>query len=114
VLKVFGTMFGQVITMSMGGVIGLLMWKTSPPCMVFHKRGCLMSAMKLTPSRKSRLIVMKVLEYAETGGMEAEDCGIAFEAIDNCLMAIGDDPEVAMSGLIEQIRTIANAEEVSL
>jgi hypothetical protein len=73
-----------------------------------------MSAMKLTPSRKSRLIVMKVLEYAETGGMEAEDCGIAFEAIDNCLMAIGDDPEVAMSGLIEQIRTIANAEEVSL
>ena len=73
-----------------------------------------MSAIKLTPSRKARLIVMKVLEYAETGGMEAEDCGIAFEAIDNCLMAIGDDPEVAMSGLIEQIRTIANAEEVSL
>ena len=73
-----------------------------------------MSTMKLTPSRKARLIVMKVLEYAETGGMEAEDCGIAFEAIDNCLMAVGDDPEVAMSGLIEQIQTIINAEEVRL
>ena len=73
-----------------------------------------MSTMKLTPSRKAQLIVMKVLEYAETGGMEAEDCGIASEAIENCLMAVGDDPEVALSGLIEQIQTIINAEEVRL
>ena len=65
---------------------------------------------KLTPSRKSKLIVMKILEYAEAGGMEAEDCGVAFEAIDNCLMAVGDDPEDALSGLIDQIRTIINAE----
>ena len=65
----------------------------------------------LTPSRKARLIVAKVLEYAELGGMKPEDCGVAYEAIDNCLMAVGHDPEEALSGLIDQIRTITNAEE---
>jgi len=67
--------------------------------------------LKLTPSRKARLIVGKILEYAEAGGMEAEDCGVAYEAIDNCLMAVGDDPDVALSGLVEQIQTILNAKE---
>lgn len=67
--------------------------------------------MKLTPSRKTRLIVAKILEYAEAGGMEADDCGVAYEAIDTCLMAVGDDPEVALSGLIEQIQKIINAKE---
>jgi len=60
------------------------------------------------------MIVMKLLEYAAVGGMEAEDCGIAYEAIDNCLMAVGNDPEVALSGLIDQIQTIINAKEVRL
>jgi hypothetical protein len=70
-----------------------------------------MKTLMLTPSRKARLIVAKVLEYAELGGMEPEDCGIAYEAIDNCFMAVGHDPEVALSGLIDQIRAIINAEE---
>jgi hypothetical protein len=65
--------------------------------------------MKLTPSRKARLIVMKILEYAETGGMEPEDCGVAFEAISACLISVADDPEEALSGLIDQIRTIIDA-----
>jgi len=67
--------------------------------------------LQLTPSRKARLIVAKILEYAEAGGMEAEDCGVAFEAIDSCLMAVGNEPEVALGGLIDQMRTIINAEE---
>ena len=65
----------------------------------------------LTPSRKARLIVKKVLEYAGLGGMAPEDSGIAFEAIDNCLMEVGHDPEDALSGLIDQIRTIVNAKD---
>jgi hypothetical protein len=70
-----------------------------------------MKTLMLTPSRKARLIVAKVLEYAELGGMEPEDCGIAYQAIDNCLIAVGRDPEIALSGLIDQIRAIINAEE---
>jgi len=67
--------------------------------------------LQLTLSRKARLIVGKILEYAEAGGMEADDCGVAYEAIDSCLMAVGDDPDVALGGLIEQIQTILNAKE---
>lgn len=68
-------------------------------------------AMQLTASRKAKLIVKKILEYAELGGMEPEDCGVAYEAINSCLMAVGDDPEVALSGLIDQVRTITNVAE---
>jgi hypothetical protein len=71
-----------------------------------------METLMLTPSRKARLIVAKVLEYAELGGMEPEDCGIAYQAIDNCLMAVGHDPEIALSGLIDQIRTIISVENL--
>lgn len=67
--------------------------------------------LKLTPSRKAMLIVMKILEYAELGGMEPHDCGIAFEAISNCLTSAGDDPEIVLSGLIDQIQTIITSTE---
>ena len=70
-----------------------------------------MKTLMLTPSRKARLIVKKVLEYAGLGGMAPEDCGIAYEAIDNCLIAVGEDPEEVLGGLIDQIRTIINCEE---
>ncbi len=66
---------------------------------------------KLTPSRKAKLIVMKILEYAETGGMEPEDCGIAFDAISTCLTSVADDPEDTLGGLIDQIRTIIDAKD---
>lgn len=68
----------------------------------------------LTPSRKANLIVFKILEYAVIGGMDPEDSGIAYEAINNCLTNVGDDPEVALGGLIDQIRTIVNADECNL
>jgi len=65
----------------------------------------------LTPSRKAKLIVMKILEYAEVGGMEPEDCGTAMEAINNCLLSAGNDPEIVLSGMIDQIRTIIDAKQ---
>lgn len=68
-----------------------------------------MKTLTLTPSRKAQLIVAKVLEYAEAGGMKPKHCGIAFEAIRNCLLSVGDDPEVILSGLIDQVHTIINA-----
>lgn len=67
--------------------------------------------MKLTPSRKARLILAKILEYAEAGGMEPEDCGIAFDALSTCLTSVADDPEEVLAGLIDQIRTILDAKE---
>lgn len=70
-----------------------------------------MSTFQLTPSRKAKLVVMKVLEYAEAGGMHPEDCGITWKAISNCLTANGSDPEVALGGLIDQIQTIVTATE---
>lgn len=73
-----------------------------------------MSGLRLTPSRKAGLIVMKILEYAEAGGMEPNDCGVAWEAINNCLTAVGDDPEATLGGLIDQIQTIVTAEEWNL
>ena len=66
---------------------------------------------KLTPSRKARLIVMKILEYAETGGMEPKDCGIALDVISDGLLSVADNPEEILAGLIDQIRTIIDAKE---
>lgn len=65
----------------------------------------------LTPSRKAQLIVMKLLEYAEAGGMKPEDCGTVFEALSNCLGGVGSDPDLALEGLIDQIRSIIDAKE---
>lgn len=65
---------------------------------------------KLTPSRRARLILMAILQYAETGGMEPQDCGAVYEAVDNCLTS-ADDPEVFLSGLIDEIQAIIIAKE---
>jgi hypothetical protein len=65
-----------------------------------------MKTIELTPSYKVRLIVVKILEYAETGGMAPEDCGIAYEALSNCLDAASKHPDETMAGLIDQISTI--------
>jgi hypothetical protein len=70
-----------------------------------------MTKLELTPSRKAKLIVGKVLEYAEAGCMKAEDCGTVFEALSNCLDSVGSDPELALEGLIDQIRSIIDAKE---
>ena len=67
--------------------------------------------MRLTPSRRAKLVLMKILEYAEAGGMEPQDCGTVFEAVSNCLDSVGDDPEVVLSGLLEQIRSILDAKK---
>lgn len=69
-----------------------------------------MNCVPLTPSRRTRLIVHKLLRYAEAGGMRPKDCGITYEAIDNCLMAVGDDPDAALGGLIDEIRTVIHGE----
>ncbi|MEQ8853628.1 hypothetical protein [Gimesia sp.] len=69
--------------------------------------------MKLTDSRKAKLITHKILEFAEIGGMDAEHCGMAFEAVENCLdqICIEEGNEDTMSNLIEQIQQILSAEE---
>lgn len=59
--------------------------------------------MKLNDRRRARLIVCKVLEYAEAGGMEAQDCGATYNALDACLV----DEE----GLLDQVRKILDAQE---
>lgn len=65
-----------------------------------------MTEIELTNSRKAKLIVFKILEYAETGGMLPDDCGVAFEAISCCLDNCDDS-----SGLIEQIQQILNSKQ---
>ncbi len=70
-----------------------------------------MATFELKPSNKASLIVVKVLEYAEIGGMAPEDCGIAYEALTKCLRAVGDDPDEALAGLIDNITTIINTNE---
>jgi hypothetical protein len=74
------------------------------------KRRSGMKKMRLTPSRKAKLIVFKVLEYAEAGGMAAEDCGITYEALSNCLDCVGKKPDEALVGLIDQIDTIIDSD----
>lgn len=64
----------------------------------------------LTPSRKAKLIMMAILQYAESGGMQPEHCGLVLEAVGNCLTSV-DDPEAVLSGLIDEIQSIINANE---
>ena len=62
--------------------------------------------MKLTEIRKSKLILAKILEYAEIGGMEKEHCGIALEAVSNCL----HESKADMAELNQQIQQILKSE----
>jgi hypothetical protein len=63
--------------------------------------------MKLNASRRVKLIVFTILEYAEIGGMEPEDCGMVFEAVGNCL----DETANTMSDLESQIHQILASDE---
>ena len=69
--------------------------------------------MKLTSNRRAKLALFKILEYAEIGGLTPGDCGAIYEAVSNCLDAIGKDEgdETTISGLIDQIQQILTAEE---
>jgi len=66
----------------------------------------------LTPSRKAKLILFKILEFAEVGGMAPEDCGVAYEAISRCLdeVCIKENNETTMEGLVDQISQIITAQ----
>lgn len=68
--------------------------------------------MTLSASRKAKLVLFKILEYAEIGGMRADDCGLVYEAVSNCLDRIcaEEGNESTLSGLIEQMQQILVAE----
>ena len=67
---------------------------------------------KLTPYKRAVLVVAKILEYAEIGGMEPEDCGIVLEALLNLLGAIceeeGDENTVA--AMLDKVQEILDAD----
>jgi hypothetical protein len=69
------------------------------------------TAIPLTASSKMHCIVCQLLDYAEVGGMKPKHCGIVYESIVRCLLAVGDDPDIALSGLISQIGKIVHAKE---
>ena len=69
--------------------------------------------MKLTPSRKVKLILFKTLEFAEIGGMAPADCGLLFESVSNCLdeLCASEDDESSMENLLEQIQQVMKAKK---
>lgn len=71
-------------------------------------KGCV----TLTASRRAKLVLFKILEYAEIGGMATDDCGLVYEAVSNCLDRIcaEEGDESTLSGLIDQMRQILAAE----
>ncbi len=68
----------------------------------------------MTPSssRRAKLVLFKILEYAEIGGMATDDCGLVYEAVSNCLDRIcaEEGDESTLSGLIDQMQQILAAE----
>lgn len=68
--------------------------------------------LNLTPSRRAKLIIAKILEYVEIAGVAPEDCGIAYEAISNSLDAIciHEGGETTIAGMNDQIQQILTAE----
>ena len=69
--------------------------------------------MKLTPYRKSMLIVAKLLEFAEIGGMEPTDCGAVYEAFAELFgrLCTDEGDESVMENLIGQVSQIIHAEK---
>ncbi|MFI4848405.1 MAG: hypothetical protein ACIAZJ_04870 [Gimesia chilikensis] len=63
--------------------------------------------MELNDGRKAKLILFKIMEFAEIGGMENTDCAIAYEAISNCL----DETPESYTNLTDQIRQILDSDE---
>lgn len=70
-------------------------------------------AMKLTSSRKVKLVLFKILEFAEIGGMAPEDCGLLWESVSNCLDEVGvcEDDQSSMENLVKQLQQIIEADE---
>jgi hypothetical protein len=68
-----------------------------------------MSVFELTPSRRAKLIVHEILVYAEKGGMKPQDCGVAYDAICNCLESSGRNPDKSLGKMNRQIAEILNA-----
>tara|TARA_R110002126_G_scaffold291075_1_gene450308 strand:+ start:379 stop:927 length:549 start_codon:yes stop_codon:yes gene_type:complete len=70
-------------------------------------------SLKLTDSRKAKLVLNKMLEYAEIGGMEEEHCGMVLEAVVDCFdtICMEEGDELTMGGLVQQIRQILDADE---
>ncbi|MAX37944.1 MAG: hypothetical protein CME33_15420 [Gimesia sp.] len=70
-------------------------------------------SLKLTDSRKAKLVLNKMLEYAEIGGMEEEHCGMVLEAVVDCFdtICMEEGDELTMEGLVQQIRQILDADE---
>jgi hypothetical protein len=66
----------------------------------------------LSASRRAKLVLFKILEYAEIGGMAADDCGLVYEAVSNCLdgICVEEGDESTMKGLIDQMQQILVAE----
>lgn len=65
----------------------------------------------LSASRKAKLVLFKILEYAEIGGMATDDCGLVYEAVSNCFdsICVEEDDESTMSSLIVQMQQILAA-----
>ena len=68
--------------------------------------------MKLTASRRAKLIVFKICEYAEVGGMSPADCGMVYEKIADSLDSISayEGDQTSVDGLLGQIQQILTAE----
>ena len=75
-------------------------------------KGC----MTLTPSRRAKLVLFEILEYAEIGGMAPADCGLVYEAVSNCLdtICVEQGDESTLSGLIDQMDLILAAKHWKL
>lgn len=66
----------------------------------------------LSASRRAKLVLFKILEYAEIGGMATDDCGLVYEAVSNCLdsICVDERDESSVSGLIDKMQQILAAE----
>lgn len=67
--------------------------------------------LELTPYRKVNLILFSILEHAEIGGMEPDDCGAVYESVAACLGSVCKDEgnEDSLAALLQKIQAICNA-----
>ena len=75
-------------------------------------KGCV----TLTPSRRAKLVLFEILEYAEIGGMASDHCGLVYEAVSNCLdtICVEEGDESTLSILIDQMQQILAAKSWNL
>lgn len=69
--------------------------------------------MILTPARRAKLIVFKILEYAEVGGVAPEDCGAVFDTISNSFDALctAEGGETILDDMNHQVAEILRADD---